>query len=281
MKYEITAVIVRVPDGSPLAPGRSFVLASETLVGRAHEASVRLDDVTVSRRHAQMRLSEGLLIVEAISANNGTFINGVRVPPGTPVTVTMTTSGLAPPEEYHSEDQVPPDGEMLLQVGGVLLQVSRSQPTRPIQEPLSVPVARLIAPTGGFLHLHRDGDGCTVRCTGRYLEVPAAAARVLWELARESSRVVHQWELQDAAGAEANLPQLVSQLRRAFRQVLAEGWLDRRTLERMIRSAASGQRLENIEELDEEALMRRLILSRRNHGYILCIPPSAVVLETV
>ena len=52
---------------------------SETLIGRAHDAAVRLQDDGVSRRHAKVVNTAGLISIEDLGSANGTLVNGRRV----------------------------------------------------------------------------------------------------------------------------------------------------------------------------------------------------------
>jgi len=51
----------------------------EHLLGRTHEATVWIDSVGVSRRHARVIVSEAEALVEDLGSKNGTFVNGVRL----------------------------------------------------------------------------------------------------------------------------------------------------------------------------------------------------------
>ncbi len=68
---------------SGLMAGKEFLLANgkEYDVGRddEEELEVPLDDPTVSRRHARLRVSEGGVMVLDLRSTNGTFINGHEV----------------------------------------------------------------------------------------------------------------------------------------------------------------------------------------------------------
>lgn len=56
--------------------GTSFVLNAErTLVGRADDADVLLDDVTVSRRHAEFSRGEAGWQLRDLGSLNGTYVN--------------------------------------------------------------------------------------------------------------------------------------------------------------------------------------------------------------
>ena len=63
-----------------LANGVRVPLTAEVaLIGRGSEAAVKLEDTSVSRRHAEVRSSpEGFVVVD-LGSTNGTRVNGVGV----------------------------------------------------------------------------------------------------------------------------------------------------------------------------------------------------------
>ena len=72
-----TAVLVvnRGPEA-----GQSFLLDKPLVTaGRATDADIFLDDVTVSRRHAELRLDGDVFAVRDAGSLNGTYVNGERV----------------------------------------------------------------------------------------------------------------------------------------------------------------------------------------------------------
>ena len=61
-------------------PGREYVLTGEiTRVGRHPDSEIFLDDVTVSRRHAEFRRESGHYVVADIGSLNGTYVNRERI----------------------------------------------------------------------------------------------------------------------------------------------------------------------------------------------------------
>ncbi len=70
-------------------PGAMLQLsASGTRIGRAVDNALQLPDESVSRYHASLRQDEeGLVRLTDLGSTNGTFLNGRRLPPRTPVCV--------------------------------------------------------------------------------------------------------------------------------------------------------------------------------------------------
>ncbi|WP_314939210.1 oxoglutarate dehydrogenase inhibitor Odhl [Corynebacterium durum] len=72
-----------LPEGSALLivkrgpnAGSRFLLDRETTTaGRHPESDIFLDDVTVSRRHAEFRLNDGEFEVVDVGSLNGTYVN--------------------------------------------------------------------------------------------------------------------------------------------------------------------------------------------------------------
>ena len=60
--------------------GSKFLLDSDvTTVGRHPESDIFLDDITVSRRHAEIRRKDERFVVHDVGALNGTYVNRDRV----------------------------------------------------------------------------------------------------------------------------------------------------------------------------------------------------------
>jgi diguanylate cyclase (GGDEF)-like protein len=51
----------------------------ETLIGRTHNADLRIEDDGVSRRHARLTLEDGDVSIEDLGSANGTLVNGATV----------------------------------------------------------------------------------------------------------------------------------------------------------------------------------------------------------
>ncbi len=68
-------VVVRGPNA-----GSRFLLDRDvTTIGRHPDSHVFLDDVTVSRRHAEVRRGDGGLVLHDLGSLNGTYVDGERV----------------------------------------------------------------------------------------------------------------------------------------------------------------------------------------------------------
>ncbi len=60
--------------------GSKFLLDKDvTTVGRHPESDIFLDDITVSRRHAELRRKDERFVVRDVGALNGTYVNRERV----------------------------------------------------------------------------------------------------------------------------------------------------------------------------------------------------------
>ena len=70
-----TLVIIRGPNA-----GSRFALTEEvTTIGRHPDSGVFLDDVTVSRRHAEIRRTMSGFEVVDVGSLNGTYVGGERI----------------------------------------------------------------------------------------------------------------------------------------------------------------------------------------------------------
>jgi hypothetical protein len=68
-------VVVRGPNA-----GSRFLLDRDvTTIGRHPDADIFLDDVTVSRRHAELHHTDDGVLVRDLGSLNGSYVNGERV----------------------------------------------------------------------------------------------------------------------------------------------------------------------------------------------------------
>jgi len=59
--------------------GRNYPLSGATVIGRAPESTIRLDETGISRMHARLVPTDEGVMVEDLNSTNGTFVNGKRV----------------------------------------------------------------------------------------------------------------------------------------------------------------------------------------------------------
>ena len=60
--------------------GSKFLIDKDvTTAGRHPESDIFLDDVTVSRRHAEFRRQQGKFVIHDVGSLNGTYVNRQRV----------------------------------------------------------------------------------------------------------------------------------------------------------------------------------------------------------
>jgi hypothetical protein len=64
--------------------GLRVELDGELVVGREAEG-LTIDDPELSRRHAVLRTTDGVVVIEDLGSRNGTLVNGVRIEAPTPV----------------------------------------------------------------------------------------------------------------------------------------------------------------------------------------------------
>ena len=70
-----------------LLQGREISLpAGENVIGRDAQATVYIEDASVSRRHALIHIEEDGARLEDLGSKNGTFVNGTPLPGSTPLT---------------------------------------------------------------------------------------------------------------------------------------------------------------------------------------------------
>jgi hypothetical protein len=70
---------VLIVKRGPNAGSKYFLDTDETTVGRHQEADIFLDDITVSRRHAEIRREGEEFSLHDVGSLNGTYVNRERV----------------------------------------------------------------------------------------------------------------------------------------------------------------------------------------------------------
>ena len=71
---KVTAAGFIVTDG-PIAGSKYLLGAGRSTIGRHPESSIFFDDITVSRRHAEVTLSGNEVKVTDVGSLNGTYLN--------------------------------------------------------------------------------------------------------------------------------------------------------------------------------------------------------------
>jgi pSer/pThr/pTyr-binding forkhead associated (FHA) protein len=51
----------------------------QIIIGRAKENDIVIDNIAVSRKHAQITLKEGMYYIRDLNSSNGTFLNGAQI----------------------------------------------------------------------------------------------------------------------------------------------------------------------------------------------------------
>lgn len=86
--YAFSATAEKEKAGPPPAQGRYWLSWNETeislvkgenIIGRDAAAIARIDDSTISRRHACVRIADKSASIEDLGSKNGTFLDGHRV----------------------------------------------------------------------------------------------------------------------------------------------------------------------------------------------------------
>ncbi|MGH2693734.1 MAG: FHA domain-containing protein [Actinomycetota bacterium] len=70
---------VLIVKRGPNAGSKFFLDADSTRVGRHPDSDIFLDDITVSRRHAEIRRGDGGFTLHDVGSLNGTYVNRERV----------------------------------------------------------------------------------------------------------------------------------------------------------------------------------------------------------
>lgn len=70
---------VLIVKRGPNAGSKFFLDVNQTQIGRHPDSAIFLDDITVSRRHAEIRRGEGGFAIHDVGSLNGTYVNRQRV----------------------------------------------------------------------------------------------------------------------------------------------------------------------------------------------------------
>lgn len=85
-----------VMQRGPATGSRFLLSADRTVAGRSERADIFLDDVTVSRKHAEFVREDDQFIVRDIGSLNGTYVNRTRID-----TAVLSTGDEVQIGKYH------------------------------------------------------------------------------------------------------------------------------------------------------------------------------------
>jgi len=89
-----------------------------TLIGRGEDCDIQIDDPSLSKRHAVLVRTEGLLLVRDLVSTNGTKVNGQRVMWAALLPNDRLTLGRFKVRIYLGSDQAPSPSETYLRKAG-------------------------------------------------------------------------------------------------------------------------------------------------------------------
>ncbi|MEU9192171.1 ABC transporter ATP-binding protein/permease [Streptomyces hundungensis] len=226
-------------------------------IGRADDNDVVIDDLVVSRRHAELRvLADGTYEIVDVGSHNGTYLNGqpvARAPvaPGDIIGVGHRAYCLVGDELQEYVDT----GEVSLDVQGLTVTVDRGRKT--LLDQVSFPVGEkcllaVVGPSGAgkstllnALTGLRPADGGTVFYDGRDLYRDYAELRQRIGLVPQDDILHAQLTVRRALGyaAELRFPQDTEKAERRARvdEVIRELGLEQR-VDQPIHSLSGGQR---------------------------------------
>ncbi|MEU3980720.1 FHA domain-containing protein [Streptomyces sp. NPDC026672] len=226
-------------------------------IGRAADNDLVVDDLTVSRRHAELRaLPDGSYEIADLGSHNGTFLDGrpvtlARVRPGDVVGIGHSAFCLAGGELQEYVDT----GEVSLDVQDLTVTVGRGE--RILLDHVSFPVAEkcllaVVGPSGagkstllGALTGQRPAEHGTVLYDGRDLYRDYAELRQRIGLVPQDDILHVQLTVRDALAyaAELRFPEDTARAERRGRvdEVVRELGLEERTAQ-PVHSLSGGQR---------------------------------------
>ncbi len=62
--------------------GKKIVLSSKIIIGRASTCDIVIDDVLISREHAEIQQIKSAYFIKDLDSRNGTFVNNKSIPKG-------------------------------------------------------------------------------------------------------------------------------------------------------------------------------------------------------
>lgn len=80
LRMALPQFVLRGVSGSTF--GKTFPLYGSTVIGRAKDCDLSVEEEEVSRKHARITVSPSGLMVEDLGSSNGTFVNSRRIQSG-------------------------------------------------------------------------------------------------------------------------------------------------------------------------------------------------------
>ncbi|WP_407549185.1 FHA domain-containing protein [Streptomyces sp. Pv4-95] len=235
---------------------RPLPAARTTRIGRAPDNDLVIDDLVVSRRHAELRAGPGGYEIVDLGSHNGTYLNGqpvtgAAVIPGDIVGIGHSAFALVGDELQEFIDT----GEVSLDVQDLAVRVDKGR--RTLLDTVSFPVGEksllaVVGPSGAgkstllnALTGLRPADGGTVLYDGRDLYRDYAELRQRIGLVPQDDILHSQLTVRRALGYAAQLrfPEDTAKAERQARvdEVIHELGLDQR-VKQPIHSLSGGQR---------------------------------------
>ena len=252
--------VERAPEAGAVRVGDVFeVTGDEIVLGRSESADVTLGDSSVSTHHVTLRALETGFVLHNASARGSTWVD---------------QRALAPDEQVDVLESA------WIQLGRLLLHVSRAVQTTPISTMYSLPSA----PSEPGEHapdvfLSVDlGLHASVRVMGREQQLFPMALRMLWRLAEDAGEVVGHGALKDALSPTAsagglNVAQNVTYIRDMFEKALDLGELTEDELREELEVTLGPAR---VAPMERRELLRALVQNVRGRGYRLNLSPKQV-----
>ncbi|GAA2618715.1 FHA domain-containing protein [Streptomyces spororaveus] len=237
---------------------RPLPVRTAVRIGRAADSDLVVDDLTVSRRHAELHaLADGSYEIVDLGSHNGTYLNGAAVTRATPVTEGDIV-GIGHSVFCLVGDQLQEyvdTGEVSLDVQGLTVAVDKGRKT--LLDQVSFPVGAkcllaVVGPSGagkstllGALTGLRPADQGTVLYDGRDLYRDYAELRSRIGLVPQDDILHSQLTVRRALtyAAELRFPQDTAKAERQARvdEVIGELGLEQRA-DQPIHSLSGGQR---------------------------------------
>lgn len=294
---EVRLTIQSVRSNSPDKAGKSFhIERSPIVIGRALDCDVHFTDPSVSRLHLRIDLELDRMAITNLSRRSVSVVDGRMLEAGQryetryrafPIIVGSVECAVDVSFETEEPAWLPFASELTrdqhlhsketLDIPGLNSPPHAfDRDGRIVNEPAISPTRyQGVAPLEPFLQVIEGRAAAAVSVRGNWLELPRMTALALSALAKQAGLPVAEETIERASGSESMVTKHVSMIRSAVRELIEDGKLSREDIYRQI-LGFPGFTQQELEPLSLEALMRKLILSRRGFGYILHVRADEV-----